>query len=517
MTRQINILWVDDEIELLKPYVIFLNEKGFKVITATSGTDAIRQVKSQDFQLVILDENMPGLSGLQTLQEIKTIIPFVPVIMITKSEEENIMDEAIGSKIADYLIKPVNPNQILLAIKKCLDNQRLIGEKTSTDYRIQFNQISQLINTASVFNDWVNIYKKLTYWELELENASDSTLDEILAMQKSQANSEFSRFIRLNYEKWFSEKNIEKPLLSPGVFQSRIFPLLDKGEKVTILLIDNFRYDQWKAIEPELSSLLKIEKEEVFCSILPTVTQYSRNAMFGGLMPYEIFDLYPDLWLFDEDEGGKNLLEKELFERLLGRTGRKIRFTYEKVTNFKSGKKLVENFNELLSYDLNLLIYNFVDMLSHTRTEMEMIQELANNEKAYRSITLSWFRHSYLLNLIKELTGKGRKIILLTDHGAIRVQNPVKVIGDRKTSTNLRYKLGRNLDYNPKEVYDVRKPESIHLPRANITSTYIFAMNNDFLVYPNNYNHFVSYYKNTFQHGGISMEEMLLPLVIMQA
>ena len=516
MDRTIKLLWVDDEIDLLKPYIIFLNEKGFHVTTATNGADAIELVGKEDFHLIILDENMPGLSGLQTLQEIKSIIPFIPVIMITKTEEENIMDEAIGSKIADYLIKPVNPNQILLAIKKNLDKVRLISQKTSTDYQTQFGQISQLINSASSFNNWVDIYKKLTYWELELENAADNTLDEVLFMQKSQANNDFSRFIKNNYTKWFSGNNPDKPLLSPGVFQSKIFPLLDSGDKVTVLLIDNLRYDQWKIIEKDISTILKIEKEEVFCSIVPTVTQYARNSMFSGLMPYEIFDLYPDLWVFDEDESGKNLMEKELFEKLLARTGRKYRFSYDKILNIRAGKKLVESVNELLSYDLNLLIYNFVDMLSHSRTDMEMIQELANDERAYRSITLSWFRHSHLLDLIKSFAGTNRKIVLLTDHGSIRVQNAVRVVGDKKTSSNLRYKLGKNLGYNPKEVFEIKKPELVHLPKANISSSYIFATNYDFLVYPNNYNHIANYYRNTFQHGGVSMEEMLLPLVVMQ-
>jgi DNA-binding response OmpR family regulator len=517
MSRDTKILWVDDEIDLLKPYTIFLNEKGFDVSTATNGADAISLVKENEYNLIILDENMPGLSGIQTLQEIKGIIPFVPVIMITKTEEENIMDEAIGSKIADYLIKPVNPNQILLAIKKNLDNTRLVGEKTSTEYRTQFNQISQEINSAYTFVDWTKIYRKLTYWELELENAADSTLDEVLTMQKSQANGEFARFIKQNYPKWFADSSADKPLLSPGIFKTKVFPLLDKGDKVSVILIDNLRYDQWKIIEKDISTLLKIESEDIFCSILPTVTQYARNSMFSGLMPYEIFDLYPDLWVFDEDESGKNLMEKELFEKFLSRNGKKYRYSYDKILNIKAGKKLVDSANELMSYDLNLLIYNFVDMLSHSRTDMEMIQELANNERAYRSITLSWFRHSHFLDLIKSLAGSNRKIILTTDHGSIRVHNAIKVVGDRKTSSNLRYKLGRNLDYNPKEVFEVKKPEIVHLPKSNLTSTYIFATNNDFLVYPNNYNHFANYYRNTFQHGGVSMEEMLLPFVVMQA
>ncbi len=517
MKEEVKILWVDDEMDLLKPYLIFLEEKGFLMSSVTNGLDAINRIKSEEFDLLILDEHMPGLSGLETLQHIKSFNPFLPVMMITKSEEEDIMDEAIGSKIADYLIKPVNPRQILLAIKKILENKRLISRKTTMEYRTQFDEISRMINNAFTFNEWVDIYKKLTYWELELESSMDETLDEVLELQHEEANKGFSRFIKSNYIKWFSDPKADKPLMSPGVFYSSVFPLLDKGEKVIVLLIDNFRFDQWKTLQRDITMYLKLEKEELYFSILPTATQYSRNSIFAGLMPCSIFEKYPEIWVFDEDESGKNLMEKELFEKQLARSGKKYKFNYEKINNIKAGKKLTESAGDLLNYDLNILIYNFVDLLSHASTDMEVIQELANNDRAYRSLTLSWFRHSYLLELIKAIAGSGVKVILMTDHGAIRVNNPIKVVGDKKTSPNLRYKMGRNLAYNPKEVFEINKPELIHLPKANISSSYIFAMNYDFMVYPNNYNYFVNYYRNTYQHGGISMEEMLLPLISMQA
>jgi CheY-like chemotaxis protein len=515
MKHQSRILWVDDEIDLLKSYIIFLEEKGFELSTATNGEDAIEICRSKDFDLVFLDENMPGLSGIETLKLIKEIKPFIPVVMITKSEEEDIMEQAIGSKIADYLIKPVNPNQILLSIKKNMDTRRLINEKVSADYQSQFSQISMAINSARGFSDWVDIYKRLVYWELGLSDSNNSNMDEVLIMQKTEANKEFSRFIERNYESWFDTKLKDKPLLSPNIFQKKIFPLLDKGEKVFFLLIDNLRYDQWKTIEEDVTRICKSESEEIFCGILPTATQYARNAMFAGLMPYEINELYPEYWVWDEEEEGKNLKEKELFEKQLARNSKNYRFKYEKVTNQRSGKKLIENYRDMLNYDLNIIVYNFVDMLSHARTDMEMIRELADNEAAYRSLTASWFGHSQVYELLRLLQGTGVKVVITTDHGSIRVQNPVKVIAEKKASSNLRYKVGRNLNYEKNKLFEVSKPENIHLPKPNISASFIFAHENDYFVYPNNYNHFVNYYKNTFQHGGISMEEMLIPFIIL--
>lgn len=514
MGRQIHILWTDDEIDLLKPYIFFLEEREYRVTTATNGTDAIRLVREDSFDLIFLDENMPGLSGLETLNQIKAIAPATPVVMITKNEEEDIMDEALGSKIADYLIKPVNPKQILLSIKKNIDTKRLVTRKITSDYQSQFSQLGMQINTAQTFSQWAEIYKKLVYWERELATSDTEGMEDVLRLQKVEANKEFSRFIRTNYHGWFTPEGEGIPLLSPRLFKRKIFPLLEENQ-VVVVIIDNLRYDQWKLIEQEIAELFHTDDEEIFSSILPTATQFARNAMFSGMMPLEIQERYPRLWVGETDEGSKNTFERELCTAQMQRAGINKSFNYEKINNQRTGRKLVQNYRDLLNFDLNILVYNFVDMLSHARTEMEMIRELAFNESSYRSLVLSWFRNSYLLELLKQLSQHDLRLVITTDHGSVRVHNPLKVIGDRKTSVNLRYKQGRNLNYNPREVYEITRPESIGLPRSNVSTSYIFAMNNDFMVYPNNYSHFVNLYRNTFQHGGISMEEMLIPVAVL--
>jgi CheY-like chemotaxis protein len=513
--KKITILWTDDEIDLLMPHILFLKEKGYEVITASNGEDAVRIVQEKNIDLLFLDENMPGISGLETLNQIKALNPAIPIVMITKSEEENIMDEAIGSKIDDYLIKPVNPKQILLSIKKNIDIKRLITQKTTSAYQAEFTQISLLINTACNFTDWVEIYKKLIYWELEIGTGSDPGLQEILKMQKADANNGFSKFIKNNYPGWFYKLSSDTPLMSQNIFAQKVFPALGRGEKVCVVLIDNLRFDQWRSLLPIIEESYRLESEELYCSILPTSTQYARNAIFAGLMPMEIEDLLPEMWTDEGEEGSKNLLEDQLLEKQIQRFGLKKKIRYEKINNSRAGKKLLDNIKDLLNYDLSVVVFNFVDILSHARTEMEMIKELAFDESAFRSLTLSWFQHSHLREFIRELALNSVKLVITTDHGTIRVNNPLKVIGDRETTTNIRYKQGKNLKYNPGEVFEIKKPAEIHLPKSNVSSTYIFAMNYDFFVYPNNYNHFVNYYRNTFQHGGISMEEMLVPVSVL--
>lgn len=510
------ILWVDDEIELLKAHIIFLEKRGYEVITVSNGTDAIDQCRQHTFDLIMLDEMMPGLTGLETLQRIKEITPTTPVVMCTKSEEENIMDQAIGSKIADYLIKPVNPSQILLTLKKNIHRKEIVTEVTQSGYQQNFMDISIQISDCKTFEDWQNVYRRLVHWELEL-SSTDSNMTEILQTQKEEANIGFAKFIKNNYMNWVNpQQQGERPMMSPDIFKKKIFPLLNDGQKVFLIVIDNFRYDQWRSITQEISDMFDVD-EDMYLSILPTATQYARNAIFSGLMPNKIAQMFPNLWVDEDEEEGKNINEAPLIGTQIERYRRHDSYTYHKINNSVDAEKFIQQLNQFKNVDLNVVVFNFIDMLSHARTESRMVRELANNESAYRSITLSWFRHSVMADLFKILAQTDYKIVITTDHGSIRASKPLKIIGDRNTNTNLRYKLGKNLSYNPKEVFTIKEPNKAQLPSPNLSTSYVFATGDAFFAYPNNYNYYVSYYKDTFQHGGISMEEMIIPIVTLTA
>jgi DNA-binding response OmpR family regulator len=511
-----SILWVDDEIDLLKPHIIFLKEKGYHVVTTNNGHEALDIIKQQPFDIIFLDEQMPGLSGIETLMKIKANSPNLPVVMITKSEEEAIMEDAIGSNISDYLIKPVNPNQILLCLKKNLENRKLISEKTTHQYQQEFRSIGMEISNKLNYQEWADIYKKLTYWELMLEKSNDEGMNQVLKMQKDEANQVFSKFIERNYLDWINGKSSLKPVQSHNLIKESVFPVLNDDRPLFVILIDNLRYDQWKVLQPILEEYFRVEKDDIYYSILPTVTQYARNSIFSGLLPTEIERKYPKFWTSEDEEGTKNNYEGELLGELLKRYGRDIKYSYYKVLNQTYGKKLVESLPNLMVNKMNFIVYNFVDMLSHARTEMEIIKELADDEKAYRSLTVSWFLHSPLIDIFRFLAEKDVNVIVTTDHGSIRVMNPVKVLGDKNTNSNLRYKTGRALKYEKNEVFEIKNPADAFLPRVNVSSNFVFCRSDDFFAYPNNYNYYVNYYKNTFQHGGISMEEVMIPFALLK-
>lgn len=511
--QKYRILWADDEIDLLKPHILFLNNKGFDVSPVNSGSDALEQIDHHPFDLVFLDENMPGMSGLETLNYIKSTHPNLPVVMITKSEEEHIMEEAIGAKIADYLIKPLNPNQILLSVKKILENKRIISEHTNQGYLQEFQKLSMTVQDLEDFDGWADLYRKLVYWDLQIDSTDDKSMLEVLSTQRTEANQRFSDYLVRNYEDWINNPDVDRPLLSHQVLKKKVFPLLKSEKPVFLIVIDNLRFDQWEVLEPEISELFEIKQKEHYYSILPTTTAYARNALFGGMMPYEIARNHKDLWVGEDEDDGKNIFEEQLLGRNLKKERIDIKYSYNKIIKAQDGKQLTDGAKNLLNNPLNAIVFNFVDMLSHARTDMHMIRELAPDESAYRSLTKSWFTHSSLYDLLRFLSNQDVKVVITTDHGTIRVKRPYKIIGDRNTNTNLRYKQGKNLAFDEEGVFSTRHPEKFRLPQVNVSTSFAFAREDYFFAYPNNFNYYVNFYKDTFQHGGISMEEVIIPLV----
>jgi CheY-like chemotaxis protein len=520
MQPKFQILWADDEIDLLKPHILFLEKKGYEVVAVNNGQEAVEKCENEHFDVVFLDENMPGMNGLEVLNKIKVLRPNLPVVMITKSEEENIMEEAIGSRIADYLIKPVNPNQILLSVKKILESKKLVSEKTNSGYRQDFRNISMAFSDELSFAEWTEVYRKLVFWELEIERTEYKSMQEVLETQKQEANVTFAKFIRENYEYWLNDaEDDERPVMSHDLIPVKVLPLLEEhpDKRVFFILIDNLRFDQWKILEEIISDYFRVLQEEMYYSILPTTTAYARNAIFSGMLPLEIYEEHPEWWVGDDEEGNKNDFEGDMLKALLEECDLgHVACSYHKIIRYHQAKNLSDNFSNLLDNRLNALVFNFVDMLSHARTDTNLVRELAHDESAYRAVTKAWFLHSHLLDILKKIAEAGDILVITTDHGTIRTKNPYKIIGDRETNTNLRYKQGKNLNYQPKNVIVARKPEQFFLPKVNVTTSYVFATEDYFFAYPNNYNHYVKYYKDTFQHGGVSLEEMIIPFVILQ-
>ncbi len=515
--QRYSILWADDEIDLLKPHILFLEQRGYDITPVNNGSDAVELCEEKYFDVVFLDENMPGLSGLEALDQIKSKKPNLPVVMITKNEEEHIMEEAIGAQIADYLIKPLNPNQILLSVKKILDNKRLIIEKTNLSYQQEFRKISLAFMDDMDHDQWADIYKKLVHWELQLDQSDNEDMREVLESQKNEANTNFAKFVIRNYERWLNDANAPKPLLSHQLLKKKVLPELGKQVPVFLVLIDNLRFDQWKMLEPIIDDYFTVQSEETYYSILPTTTAYSRNAIFSGMLPSEMAKTQPDLWIGEDEDEGKNNFEDEFLGKQLRKNNLNLKFSYNKIKNLEQGRALAETVTNLFSNELNVIVYNFVDMLSHARTDMAMIRELAPDESAYRSLTRSWFLHSPLFDILKTIGERKARVIITTDHGTIRVKRAFKIIGDRNVNTNLRYKQGKNLNFEGGKVMQVTKPERLFLPKMNVSTSYVFATEDQFFAYPNNYNYYVNFYKDTFQHGGVSLEEMIIPLIFLNS
>ncbi len=507
------ILWIDDEIDLLRPQCIILENEGYEVTTAQSGIDGIDIVRENSFDAILLDENMPGMNGLETLEKIKEISPDTPVVMVTKSEEENIMEQAIGRKIANYLVKPVSKMQLKACLKQIIGKQSLVSETSQSKYQQEFGSLSFEIGQCNTFSDWANVYQKLVRWEIELEKVR--TMDDILLLQKKEANEGFAKFISKNYLKWMTDRQ-DAPLMSNRILHDRILPIIESGKKVAMIVIDNCRLDQWETLRSLLSPDFNISTE-LYCAILPTATQYARNAIFSGLMPSEIEKYYPEYWTHSEDEASQNQYERELVNTFFERYKKtQYKRAYYKVNTSESGENLIKKWPNYRQNDLNALVFNFVDMLSHARTDVNVVSQLSETDAAYRSITRSWFEHSALSKLIRILHDEKITIVITTDHGTIKATNPQRIIGDREINTNLRFKTGKNMSYDEKKVFEIRNPADAFLPQNKLTSCYIFAKGQDFFVYPNNYSDYVRRFTDTFQHGGISMEEMIIPLAILQ-
>ena len=509
------ILWVDDEIDLLKPHMMFLMERGYKVTPVTNAEDAISLIKEETFDLVLLDEMMAGKDGLTALSEIKGIDPSLPVVMVTKSEEESLMEEAIGGKIDDYLTKPVNPSQILSCCKKILEGKRIKGEKLSRDYISEFNRISQALMGPLSWRDWIDIHLRLSEWEVELDRHPDLELRQILEDQRRECNSEFAKFIEHNYPLWVRDEG-DVPPLSVDLVAEHLYPFLSQKKKVAFIVIDNLRLDQWLTIEPLLYPYYKISRDYYY-SILPTATPFSRNAIFSGLFPSEIEERFPELWRRGEDdETSRNRYEKQFLETQLQKMGLDIEPKYIKILEAQEGKNLEKNISSYARSPLLTIVVNFVDILAHSRSTSEVLREIVPEESAYRSLTRSWFQHTFIFKVLQALSKEDITVILTSDHGCIRGMRGARVIGDRETSTNLRYKYGRNLKCDGKQAIFIKNPSDYKLPARGVNINYIIAKEDYYFVYPTNYHKYLSYYRNTFQHGGVSLEEMILPVARME-
>ena len=510
------LMLIDDEPAQCRLIAALAAREGWRTILARDSETAIAMLGTrQGMQLgaIILDQWVPGDEACTLIAELKARRPALPILMLTTSASPLLAVEAMRAGATDYLIKPVNPNQVLLTLKKIIDSRRLVSEATTQAYQQDFRNLFVALTSNPNHEEWKELYRRLVYWELEMARSNSDEMMEVLQSQKSEANTAFFKYVSKNYEKWI-KGSVDAPLFSHQLMKAKVAPYLEPGRPTFLIVIDNLRFDQWKAIQPIVNESFRTVEEDLFYSILPTATQYSRNALFAGMLPAEIAKKFPNEWKNDDEEGGKNLHEAHFLKAQMKASHMgDLRTHYIKITNNEDGKSLEDNIHNYLQNDLTVVVYNFVDMLSHARTEMEVLKELASDEVSYRSLTVSWFEHSPLYRALKRIADKDIQVIITTDHGTVRVQKPSKCVGDRQTTTNLRYKHGRNLQYEDRDVLAFRDPSQAGLPRPNVSSTFIFAKEDVFLCYPNNYNHYVNYYRNTFQHGGISLEEMLVPVV----
>lgn len=512
---QVKILWVDDEIDYLKPHIKFLEDRGYVVYTATNSSDALEMLQKENFDILFLDENMPGMRGMTMLEHARSKNITIPVVMITKHEEEHLMEEALAHRITDFLIKPVNPSQILLTLKKVLDKKDIQKKKTIDDFQQDYRELIMNLSPSMTIEEWKEVYKKIVDYEIRFQSLNETIFNNTILSLKEEANEVFAKYFTHYYPDWLSEAETTAITFSHTLLKKHLFPHLDNNSRVFFILIDNLRYDQWVMFKPIFEEYFQIINEDLYCSILPTTTEYARNSLFSGLLPNGIAQLYPDFLEGDEDISSKNQFEDELFINYLKRYGKNLKVDFFKILHPPMAQRYIKSINELKDNNVNVLVYNFIDTFAHAKTEVELVKELAKDEVSYRAVTYNWFIHSILIDVIKWAAENHFSIFLTTDHGSVQIKNPIKIIGDRETNTNLRFKTGKNLSTDEKKVYWVRKPNQIGLPIQNVSDTYVFALKYDFFVYPNNYQYYSRYFADSFQHGGISLEEILVPYVFM--
>ncbi len=511
------ILWADDEIDLLRPHQIFLKDRGYDITPVTNGDDAIALVQKRGFDAVLLDEMMAGRDGLSTLAAIKDINPHIPVIMITKNEEERLMEQAIGQRIDDYLTKPVNPSQILLACKKLLDARQIQKDRMGLDYAAASNRLRESLILAESWRDWIDLHVRLSEWDLELDRFYDPGLRTMHDDLRSACNLGFGKFVEDNYSQWVQDEE-DSPTLSVDIVSEFVAPYVQDGQQVFFVVVDCMRLDHWLAILPLLSDIFDIEQHYHY-SILPTATPYSRNAIFSGLFPIDLAVLYPDEWqVARDDDMSRNRHEHQLLDQQLAEIDPELNLDtrYVKILDIAEGNRLAKKVHSYRSFPLMAVVVNFLDMLTHGRSESELLQEMAPNEPAYRSLTRSWFSHSSLFEMLRKLSETDSTVVLTTDHGCMLSARASLAYGNRDTSTGIRFKYGKNLRCDNRHAMHIRDPEAFGLPSVGQGTNYIICREDYFFVYPTNFNEYQAKYANSFQHGGISLEECILPVAIMR-
>jgi CheY-like chemotaxis protein len=511
------ILWVDDEVALLKPHLLFLRQRGYQVDTTTNGDDALALIRTQPYDLVLLDEQMPGRRGLEVLAVLRREAPYLRVVMVTKSEEDLTMREAVGRRVDDYLVKPASPLQVLSVVMRLLEGERLQQQRAAQDFAARFPALSRLRNEARGWPDYFALYSELVDWDLRLHEAGEAGLADTVHALLAEVRREFGAYVVREYGRWTAAGSVpgeDRPVLSTDLVARNLAPLL--GERaVLFMVIDCLRLDQWRALRPLLATDFDLA-ESLYCGILPTATPYARNALFSGLYPDAIAERYPDWW--GSDEGSLNAFEDELFRDQLQRlTGRSVPVHYEKVFSDADADDLVGRVRGALRRGRVVsVVFNFVDLLTHGRSESSVLLEVARDAPALRGLTRQWFERSGAFRVLREAALQGVPVVVTTDHGSILCERPVTIYARRDATSNLRYKFGQGLrPGDPAAVFMVSDERVLRFPRGRMATNYVLALEDTFFVYPTKLREYQARYRGSFLHGGATPEEMILPVAVL--